>query len=147
MIHNKGAFPSVAVDRLLHDLQVRGIPKAHTNWLQIWLDGRRTKLVFNGFTSEEFDIDGRLNQGDPQSVISYLLYNSGLAEIPKEKKGESSVLFVDNNSVLAVGRNFNNTGRMICNMFKRKGGIDEWVANHNCNFGIKKYQLCQLMRK
>jgi hypothetical protein len=83
----KGAFPSIAVDRLLHNLRVRGIPKAHTNWLRIRLEGRTMCLTFDGYTSDKFEIDNGLDQGDSQSVISYLLYTAGLAEIPDHRKG------------------------------------------------------------
>ena len=107
----KGAFPSVAVDRLLHDLRVRGIPKEHTDWLRTRLEGRTTRLTFDGFfTSDAFEIDNGLDQGDPQSVICYLLYTADLAEIPNPKNGESSLVFVDDNSILAIGKDFRSTG-------------------------------------
>ena len=144
-----GAFPSVAVDRLLHDLRVWGIPKAHTDWLRTRLEGRTTRLTFDGYTSDEFEIDNGLDQGDSQSVICYLLYTAELAEIPDPKKGESSVVFIDDNSILAVGKDFRTTRTMLQSMFSREGGIDQWAASHNCTctFGLKKYQLCQLTRK
>jgi ribonuclease HI len=143
----KGAFPSVAVDRLLHNLWVKGILKEHTDWLHRRLDGRRMQLVFDGYTLEEFDIDNRLDQGDPQSVISYLFYNTPLAEIPVEKDSDSSVLFVDDNSILSIGKSFEDMGNRLRDIFGRAGGINTWAAEHNCTFGIKKYQLCQLTRR
>ena len=143
----KGAFPSVAIDRLLHNLRMRGIPKAHTDWLRMRMEGRTTRLIFDGYVSEDFLIDNGLDQGDPQSVVNYLLYTADLAEIPDHKKGESSVVFVDDNSVLVVGKDFRETGGKLCDMFSREGGIDQWAANHNCTFSPKKYQLCQLTRR
>jgi ribonuclease HI len=54
------------------------------------------------------------------------------------------VLFVDDNSILAVGKDFATTHNMIKDMINRPQGINEWARDHNCTFGIKKYQLCDL---
>ena len=143
----KGAFPSVAIDRLTHNLRARGVPKEHTDWLSRRLEGRKTQMVFDGYSSDNFAVDNGLDQGDPQSVVLYLIYNADLAEIPRERNGESSILFVDDNSVLVIGKDFRETGNKMRDIFSREGGINEWADNHNCNFGPKKYQLCQLSRR
>ena len=143
----KGAFPSVAIDRLIHNLRVRGVPKEHTDWLLRHLEGRETQMVFDGHSSDNFAVENGLDQEDPQSVVLYLLYNADLAEIPRERNGESSILFVDDNSVLVIGKDFRETANKMRDMFSREGGINEWAVNHNCNFGPKKYQLCQLTRR
>jgi hypothetical protein len=76
----KGAFPSVDIERLVHNLRVRGVPKEHTEWMMRRLSGRHTRMKFDDFKSHLFDIDGGLDQGDPLSVITYMLYNACFLE-------------------------------------------------------------------
>jgi hypothetical protein len=53
----KGAFPSVDIKRLIHNLRARGVPKKHTEWLLRRLQGRQTTLTFDDFRSTMFAID------------------------------------------------------------------------------------------
>ena len=109
----KGTFPSTTVDRLIHNMRMKGVPKEHTDWILRRLEGQKTKLIFDDYSSDSFVIDNGLDQGDPHSLICYLFYNAGLAEIPIKRNGESGVLFVDYNSILAVGKDFRTTHAMI----------------------------------
>jgi hypothetical protein len=43
----KGAFPSVDINRLIHNMRKRGIPKEYTEWLKRQLDCRCTRLSFD----------------------------------------------------------------------------------------------------
>jgi hypothetical protein len=77
----KGAFPSVAIDRLIHNMRLRGIPEQYTEWMEHRLGNRQTTLVFDNHSSEKFNIDNGLDQGDPFSGICYLIYNADLLDI------------------------------------------------------------------
>ena len=59
----KAAFPSTAVDVLLHEMRQVGIPNGHVEWLERRLEGRKTTLVFDDFKSETFDIAEGIDQG------------------------------------------------------------------------------------
>jgi hypothetical protein len=125
-------------------MRMRGVPKEHTDWILYQLDSCKTKLILDNYYFEPFTIENGLNQGNPHSLICYLFYNAGLAEIPVGKSGGSGVLFVDDNSILAIGKDFHTTHSKLHNMINREDGINWWAEDHNCNFGIVKYQLYDL---
>ena len=56
-----------------------------TNW--------RTRLKFDGFTSDWVGVNNGIVQGDPLSMILYLFYNADL--IDGAKKGEAKIAYVD----------------------------------------------------
>jgi hypothetical protein len=45
----EGAFPSVNIKRLMHNLRMMGVPKEHTEWMTRQLEGRKTTLTFDDF--------------------------------------------------------------------------------------------------
>jgi hypothetical protein len=47
------------------------------------LTGCKTRLKFDDYTSEWFDINNGIGQGDPLSMIVYLFYNADLLNIAK----------------------------------------------------------------
>jgi len=143
----KGAFPSVAVDRLIHNMRAKGIPVQYTEWMQRRLADRHTTLFFDDHQSERFAIDNGLDQGDPYSVICYLLYNAGLLEIPIPFIHETILLFVDDATAIVAGKTFEDTHRMLRAIMERRGGIFEWAKEHNCGFGVEKFQLLDLTKK
>ncbi len=75
----KGAFPSVDVDMLIHEMLMMGIPVQYTDWLRRRLEGRKTVLTFDDFKSLVFEVTNGLDQGDPLSQILYIIYNSSVA--------------------------------------------------------------------
>lgn len=143
----KGAFPSVDLDRLVHDMRMRGVPVEHTDWLQRRYASRRSQISFGDFMSEPFDVDGGLDQGDPHSLFAYLVYNSRLAEIPRPQKGEAGVVYVDDDTLITVGRTFKITHKKICDITQRPEGVDDWSDTHNALFGPAKYQLLDASRR
>jgi len=143
----KGAFPSVAVDRLIHNMHTKGIPKQYTEWMQRRLVDCQTTLLFDDHQSEKFSIDNGLDQGDPYSVICYLLYNTSLLEIPTPHLREAILLFVDDATIIVAGKNFEDTHRMLRSIMERRGGVFDWAKEHNCKFGVEKFQLLDLTKR
>ncbi|KAF7354515.1 RNA-directed DNA polymerase from transposon X-element [Mycena venus] len=144
----KGAFPSVDLDRLYHDMRMRGVPVQHTEWLRRRYAGRKGRLTFGDFISESFDIEGGLDQGDPHSGFAYGIYNADLAEIPRGlKKGEDGVAFVDNNTLVTVDNDFKGTHTKIRRIIQCLGGVEEWGREHNAKFGPAKYQMSDHSRR
>ncbi|KIJ04285.1 hypothetical protein PAXINDRAFT_22768, partial [Paxillus involutus ATCC 200175] len=71
------------------------------------LRGRRTKLSFDSYLSDWIPITNGIGQGDPLSMILYIIYNSDLVEIAKTIKGrERTLAFVDDAALIAVGDTF-----------------------------------------
>jgi hypothetical protein len=114
-----------------------------------WYEGRTSRIVFDDYTSEAFKVDGGLDQGNPASGISYLIYNSDLAEILNKKKsaGEAGVIYVDDNTMVATGSSYEVTHGKLEDMASRVGGVDEWEVGHNVKFGLAKYQLLDAGRR
>jgi hypothetical protein len=132
----KGPFPSVNLDHLVHNMRKHGVPRQHTDWMRKY-KGQTSHIVFDNYTSEAFKVDGGLDQGDPALGISYLIYNSDLAEIPlrQKKAGEAGVIYVDNNTMVVTGLTFEIRHRKLEDMASRQGGVDGWEVDHNTRLG------------
>jgi hypothetical protein len=46
----------MSVKRLLHNMQMKGIPKEYTDWLERKYRGRTTIMVFDDFISEWLNV-------------------------------------------------------------------------------------------
>jgi hypothetical protein len=143
----KGAFPSVAVDMMAHEYRAAGIPEEHVNWMLRRLDGRHTIRTFDDFHLQEFSIDNGVDQGDPVSGITYMIYNAGLLRCLKAEDSEHGALYIDDVYVLTLGRSFADTHHKLRDIMERLGGILQWATEHNCEFGLDKFQLLDLSRK
>lgn len=143
----KGAFLSVAVDRLIHNMRSQGIPEQYTEWMKRQLGSQQTTLLFDNHCSEKFSIDNGLDQGDPFSGICYLIYNANLLDIPRLHLGEWILLFIDDAAVIVVGRDFRETHAALPAIMTRLGGLFEWATDHNCEFGLDKFQLVDATRQ
>ena len=143
----KGAFPSAAVDVLLHEMRLCGVPAGHVEWFERRLQGRKTTLVFDDYKSETFDIEEGIDQGDAQSLIAWVIYNHQILKVFNKTSKETGFLYVDDTAVLVTGADFNTTHEKLKSVMNREGGIMEWAASHNCTFGLEKFQLLDLSRK
>ena len=52
----KAAFPSVDINRLIHNMRKRGIPEEYTIWMRKRLENRRTTLRFDDFETQPFAV-------------------------------------------------------------------------------------------
>ena len=66
---------------------------------------------------------------------------------PNKKPGEFIFLFVDDAVIVVTGKNFPETHGMLRNIMNRPEGIYTWAKNHNCEFGVEKFQLLDLSKK
>jgi hypothetical protein len=86
------------------------------------LTGRRTQLQFNDFTSEWFPVTNGIGQGDPLSMICYLIYNSDLVEVARGRIGnrrkEIALAFVDDTAYIAIAETFEETHKILRDMLK-----------------------------
>ena len=81
-----------------------GIPELIVNWLRNKLRGRRTRLKFDDFTSQLFEIISGIDQGCPLSVILYKIYNSLLIRCADDLASTFPVAYIDDVAAVAVGR-------------------------------------------
>jgi hypothetical protein len=99
----KGAFPSVSLPRLIHDMRKRGVPTQYTAWIRNKVAGRKTAMAFDGHISKPKELARGLDQGCPTSGIAFLFYNADLLDIPNRTKGEDLVAFADDKLLLVEG--------------------------------------------
>ncbi|GAA6025607.1 hypothetical protein JCM10207_001484 [Rhodosporidiobolus poonsookiae] len=97
------AFPSVRVERLVHELEEAGLPKSACEWVRSFMTERTCQLRFEGVRGEGIEWRSGLPQGSPLSPILFLLYNRRLIAASRT---ESSVAYgwIDDVNLLAWGK-------------------------------------------
>ncbi|EPS96570.1 hypothetical protein FOMPIDRAFT_10943, partial [Fomitopsis schrenkii] len=65
--------------------------------------GRRTRLCFDDFISQLFEIFSGIDQGCPLSVILYKIYNLLLLDCAKLLPHMKPVAYIDDIAAVAVG--------------------------------------------
>ena len=136
----EGAFPNAVTDRLIHNMRMRRLPKGITSYTERLLTGRKTRLRFDDYTSDWVSITNGIGQGDPLSMILYIIYNSDLVDVARGKD-ELALAFVDDTAFLAIGKTFDETHRTLNDMLERAGGGYQWSADHNSRFEPSKFAL------
>jgi len=68
-------------------------------------------------------------------------------KIPIPRLGERVLLFVDDAAVIITGKDFSETHAKLWDIMNHTGGIFKWARDHNCEFGIEKFQLLDITRR
>jgi hypothetical protein len=142
----KAAFPSVVIERLIHNMRTRGIPKEYTEWYKRHLDGRITTLSFDDFISLTFQIPIGLDQGCPMSPIAYLFYNTDLIGLANGEKDKPGLGFMDDTAYVARGKDFGNANEKLREIMECEGGALEWSREHHVEFELDKTALLGVSR-
>ena len=61
--------------------------------------------------------------------------------------GEQVSLFVDDAVVIVIGKDFIETHEKLWNIMNWARGIFQWAKDHNCEFGIEKFQLLDITQR
>ena len=118
----EGAFPNAVTAKLKHNMKKRRIPKAIISFVEQLLTNRRTRLKFNGYVSNIIKIANGIGQGDPLSMLLYILYNADLLELPDHPTDEDAIGYVDNIALIATGNNFTETNNWLKDMMTKVDG-------------------------
>lgn len=143
----KGAFPSVHIPMLLHELRTSGVPSEYVDWIDNRLRYRWTKIVFDDFESEPFPIENGLDQGCPGSGVYWNIYNAPVLKLLRSRAKEHGVVFMDDKTILTTGPNFTVTHQKLEDVMNRDWGIMDWSTTHNCSFRLDKFQAIDFTRK
>ena len=143
----EGAFPNAVTNRLIHNLRKRRIPEVYTKFVRVLLTNRRTRIKFDDYTSELIEITNGIGQGDPISMLLYIIYNADLLEIPDDEELEEAISYVDDIALVAVGDNFEETTRRLRNLMEKQEGGLEWSKSHNSRFEITKSAVLHVTRR
>ena len=136
----EGAFPNAVTDRLLHNMRTRRLPTEVINYTELLLRGRKTRLRFDDYISDWIPITNGMGQGDPLSMILFIIYNSDLVETA-ENSNELTLAFVDDTAFIAIGKDFHETHAILVDMLEREGGGYQWSKEHNSKFETSKFAL------
>lgn len=129
-------------------MRKRGVPVEFTDWIARQNEGRTTRLIFDGFSSEVFPVHNGMDQGNPLSMPLYGFYCPDLLEEGgTPDSDELATAFVDDTTLLAADFDFEKTNAKLLNRMERPGGAIEWAARHHATFEIDKFALVHFSRK
>jgi Reverse transcriptase (RNA-dependent DNA polymerase) len=137
----KGAFPSVNLECLIHDMRKRGIPVEYTDWIRRKIGGRRTTMVFDEYDSPLLTLPCGTDQGCPLLGMLFQFYTADLLDVAKTDNGEDAVVFVDDTALLATATTLKAANRKLKSMMEQTHGGFAWAASHGCEFAIEKFAL------
>jgi hypothetical protein len=140
----EGAFPNAVTDHLAHNMRKRRLPLEIVRFMERMLTGRKTQLKFNDMLSDWIPINNGIGQGDPLSMIAYLIYNADLIDIANSRNNETALAFVDDTAYIATGPTFADTHQMLKSMMEgtnREYGAMQWATDHNSRFEVNKFAL------
>jgi exonuclease III len=139
-----GAFDTVSHDRLIHDLRKRKIPMWITDWVNSFLQDRKTTLAVNRRTTGLFPVQTGTPQGSPLSPILYLFYNADLLEMcDRPGINTGSLGYADDVNILAYGKSTDENCR---NLERVHRLCERWAARHGSVFAPAKYELIHFTR-
>ena len=140
-----GAYDHVVRERLTHILRQKGVPSNVVGWVQSFMTGRTTTLVFDGRESEPLQIASGIPQGSPISAILYLFYNAELINLCNPQNMRVNGMgFVDDVNLLAWG----STTRGNCdNLTQLHEQCLGWARRHGAKFEPTKYELIHFTRR
>jgi ribonuclease HI/endonuclease/exonuclease/phosphatase family metal-dependent hydrolase len=143
----EGAFPNAVTTRLIHNLRKRRIPTSMVRFVECLLTNRRTKIKFDDHVSDVIEITNGIGQGDPLSMLLYILYNADLLEIPDDDQNEHAIGYVDDIALLAVGADFQESTHRLKQMMTNEEGGLQWSKEHNSRFEVSKSAIVHFTRK
>jgi hypothetical protein len=143
----EGAFPNAVTTRLTHSLKRRRVPTTIVRYIKQLLSGRRTRLKFDDYVSKTTDITNGIGQGDPISMLLYILYNADLLELPGNPHAEDAIGYVDDVALVAIGEDFKETTRRLKDMMIKDNGGLQWSTDHNSRFEVTKSAVVHFSRK
>jgi ribonuclease HI len=143
----ESAFPSVDIRVLAHEMRMMGVPNEYVEWMMRRMAKRRTRLMFDDFCSDWISVDNGIDQGDPASGMYWLIYSAALLRIFQDKNSEHGLAYMDDLTVVAVGRNVKEAHKKLEKVICRKDGVLDWAKVHNCRFGMLKTYLVDFTRE
>ena len=132
-------------EHLLHNMRTRQIPTAYINLIKNMLSNHKTQFRFDDYTSGPIELNNRIIQGCPLSMLIYTSYNADLINIAKGKC-KLSTRFVDDYIFVATGNNIQDTHQTLKNMMERVEGSLDWLHNHNSPFRLSKFACMDFLR-
>ena len=104
-------------------------------------------MRFDDYVSEIIEINNGIGQGDPLSMLLYIIYNADLLELPDDELTEDAIGYVDDIALLAIGNDFEETTNRLKTMMAKEDGGLQWSRDHNSKFEVSKSAVLHLTRR
>ena len=138
----QAAFPNMRKDKLIMNMKVRNLAAEYCKYVNMILMQRQIQLKFNNHTSTPFLPPNRCCQGCPLSMLLYTIYNAPLIQVAnKDKPNKQIVGFMDDTTLLASSKNFDEAHGTLKNMMEHKNGVFEWSWSYNSPLKMNKLAL------
>ena len=106
------------------------------------LTQRQIHLKYDNQILAPFSPENGCCQGCPLSMLLYAIYNAPLIRIANPNNlNERIIGFIDNTTLLASRRDFNEAHNTIKNMMERKNRVFEWSRTFNSPLEMSKLAL------
>lgn len=143
----KGAFPNMVPRVLAANMRKRGVLEEVVGWFECKLEGRRTVITFNDYSSQEIPVNSGLDQGCNTSGLCYNFYNAGQIEGVRMGEKELAGSFADDAYVVAEGANMEEAAAKVEAMLSREQGANKWAQTHHSIFEVKKFVGVGFLRR
>src|SRR5258706_10749384 len=138
----QAAFPNMRKDRLIENMRARNLANEYCDFIDMILMQRQIQLKFDDHTSTPFSPMNGCCQGCPLSMLLYAIYNAPLIRVAtNDDPKEQIVGFVDDTTLLASGKNFEEAHSTLKDMMERKNGVFEWSRTFNSPLEMDKLAL------
>ena len=134
------AFSNAVTSRLVLNMKWLGYPTPLINFFKAMLEDCHMTLVFDGLTSRVIDIDNGIGQGDPSSMILYLIYSHALMAIPSQAHGDGRA-YINDNFFTAQGKDFAKCNLKLNQMLDTQ---EMWSVAHNSHVELSKFNCLHL---
>ena len=94
-LHIKGVFPSIILEKLIHNMRCRGMPEEYTKWIRRKVIYHVTTINDNDYYAMPETIPRGMDKGCPLSAMAYLFYSTDLIEVVCRNEGRDCVGFVN----------------------------------------------------
>ena len=123
----QAAFPNMCKDKLIANMRARNLADEYCDYIDMILTQRQIQLKFDDHISTPFSPANGCCQGCPLSMLLYAIYNAPLIRIAtKDNANECIVGFVDDTTLLASGKDFDEAHGILKDMMERRNGVFEW---------------------
>ena len=143
----EGVFPNAVTTQLINNMKKRRIPMSIIKFIQNLLTNRRTCIKFDDYISDLILLENGIGQGDPLSMLLYIIYNADLLDLPTNPKTEDTIGYVDDIAIVAMGKDLHQTTQQLeYIMTRNEGGLD-WSRTHNSRFKVNKLAIAHFSKK
>ena len=105
----KEAFPNAVTTQLINNMKKHRISTSIIKFIQNQLTNRRTRIKFDDYISDLILLENGIGQGDPLSMLLYIIYNADLLDLPTNPETEDAIGYVDDIAIVATGEDLHQT--------------------------------------